>query len=152
MTTPMLRRLWPMLMLFATAMLPATALLLLAGCAGSVSAVRGNGVLLSEQRAAPPAPFDSVDLRGAMHVTITVDPSIPEPAIEIRADENLIPLVTTEVRSGTLHIDAERPLSSRNEIRVMIVTPSLAGARISGSGDLMAEGIEAQIFTGRVSG
>jgi hypothetical protein len=76
----------------------------------------------------------------------------PETSLTLTGDDNLLPLVRTEVREGTLHIGATRGVSSRRGIRVSLTTPSLQAVAVSGSSRVDARRFRAEAFRASVSG
>src|SRR6476619_2232567 len=69
------------------------------GSGSSSSSVEGSGVAASETRDVDP--FGSVELAGSNNVVIRVG---EQQSVIVRADDNLIDRVTTEVQSGNLVI------------------------------------------------
>ena len=102
--------------------------------------VRGNGVMKSEAR--PVSGFTSIGL--AIGAAVEVKLGTTE-GVTIQADENLLPLIETSVRHGTLEIKAVRDhLSlSSNSIRIVVQAKSIDGLAIGGSGSIMAEQLRA---------
>ena len=84
---------------FALAAIAVVALLLSACNFVVPGAVVGSGKIVSESR--PVSGFTKVDLTGYGDLTIDVNGS---EALTIEGDDNIVPLVTTEVRGDTLHI------------------------------------------------
>jgi hypothetical protein len=76
----------------------------------------------------------------------TVHVGAPE-RVEVRAGENVIDDVRTEVSGGALRIDFEHSGWGGNDVEVEAWTPSLDGIESDGSGDVEAEGVAAQAFT-----
>src|SRR5687768_12132665 len=89
------------------------------GCGVSVDwdgpSVAGSGVRTSVTRSV--ATFDHVDVGGAYDVVVRVGAA---PSVVLEGDDNLLPLIRTEVRDGTLHIDSEDDMRSRDPIRITI--------------------------------
>lgn len=90
--------------------------------------VKGSGNLASENRAV--SDFHGIDVSGVFQVEITAQ---KEFAVEVEADDNLLPLITTEVRNGILHIDADRRLSPRNPLKIRISAPDIDRLDASGA-------------------
>ncbi len=113
--------------------------------------VAGSGRMVTEKRS--PGSFQSIDLRGSM--TLVVRQTGRE-AVEVRADDNLLPLVETVVvkraGDGQLRIDSRGSYSTRNDIVVTVDVITLKGLAVSGSGDAVAEGIKADTLQTSVSG
>lgn len=107
--------------------------LLLTGCnfvGRTGKRVTGSGKIVSEQRSVPP--FTAISTSGALNVEVTCQ---KEQSLELEADDNLLPLVKTEVRDGTLHVRNEKDYSSGKSIRVRITVPDVAALTSSGAGE-----------------
>jgi len=93
--------------------------------------VKGNGLRRAEQRNLPS--FKAVDTTGAYEVEITCQ----KPAsFEIEADENILPLIKTEVRDGVLFVSTEKRYDTRNPVVLRITVPELNAVSSSGAGDI----------------
>lgn len=135
------------------------ATLLLAGTALSTTAqawelprgwpVEGSGQVVTQARVVPH--FTRLQAEGPF--TVTVRPGTAQ-RVQVRADDNLQPLVDTHVEGDTLVIAPPRDtaLNSRQKIEVLIDTPSLAAASLRGSGQLSLERLEGGPFTLALSG
>lgn len=93
-----------------------------------VNGVEGSGTTVTETRDL--TGFRSVDVGGVFQVEITAQKDF---AVEVEADDNLIGLIRTEVRSGVLHIEAENKFSSDNQVRIRISAPDIEGLFVSGA-------------------
>jgi Putative auto-transporter adhesin, head GIN domain len=98
-------------------------------------ALRGSGVTASETRVVPA--FGGVTLAGAADVTMDVG---GDQRVVVHADDNLLPLITTEVENGMLVISQTEPFDAATPTRVEVTAPSLDTLRLSGAGDLTMEG------------
>ena len=129
---------WPALAL-------ASSLLLLAGCGG----VRGSGVMASETR--PVSGFSEVALSGTGDVHIAQS---GQESLTIEAEDNLLPLLETFVDQGrlTLRTKPGVSISPTRTIRYRITVARLDAASISGSGKIVAEGVDSDRFTTSISG
>ena len=72
--------------------------------------------------------------------------------VQVRAGEKVIDDVGTEVRDGTLHVTFDHDGWGGNDVVVEASVPKLAGIDASGSGDIEADGIDADAFTLRSDG
>jgi len=109
----------------------------------SSSSVKGSGVAASETRDV--GPFGSVDLAGTNNVVIRVG---EQQSVVVRADDNLIDRVTTHVRSGKLVIgNTPGSFSTKSPMSVEVSVPALNALTLSGSGNIVVDGIEAQSLT-----
>jgi hypothetical protein len=110
-------------------------------------AVAGSGVRTSVTRTV--AAFDRVDIGGAYDVVIRVGAA---PSVVLEGDDNLLPLIRTEVRGGILHIDSEGDMRSRDPIRIAIGVATLNGVHSGGSSDVAVRDVRSEAFDASVSG
>ncbi len=103
----------------------------LAGCGG----VKGSGNLKSEPRQV--AEFHGVESRGIFEVT--VKQGAPQ-SVTVEADDNLLPLLTTEVQSGVLVLDLKSTISTNNPMKVEVTAPTFDQLSVSGTGSLATQG------------
>jgi hypothetical protein len=135
---------------FGRVIFPAALLIIAIGCFSFLDQKRGSGNVIAQERAID-QDFNGVNLVGSPTVRVTVDESA-EPKVVVTTDDNLQENVTTEIRDGVLVIDIEGNISTTKGIRVDVTVPSLASATLTGSGDIIAEGIEADDFTAKLTG
>lgn len=91
--------------------------------------VRGSGVRKTEKREL--AAFTEIETTGAFEVKVDCQ----KPAsFEIEADDNILPLVQTEVRNGVLRISTTKSYSSNGGIVVRVTMPDLARIKSTGAG------------------
>ena len=109
----------------------------------SGTGVQGSGVAASEPRTV--APFTSVDLAGSNNVVIRAG---KKQSVVVHADENLLDRVTTKVQSDTLVV-ANTPgsFSTNSPMRVEVTVPTLTELTLSGSGNVVVDGIAAKRLT-----
>jgi len=111
--------------------------LLLTACSTSgyrVGAARGSGNLSTETRSV--SGFDKISVEGSGDISLTQG---EQESLEIEAEDNLIPLITTEVRDGTLHIGFKRNAFWRTvfpskPIKFSITVTDLTNLEIDGAG------------------
>ena len=100
--------------------------------------VVGEGALTSETREV--GSFDGIEAGGGVHLEI----SLGEPlSVAVEAQANLLPILETEVRSGTLHIGGRESYTATRPVTVTIVTPTLERVNVSGGVIAMLDGLEA---------
>ena len=105
--------------------------------------VEGSGVPASETRDV--AAFAAVDLAGSNNVTIHVG---GEQAVVVSADDNLVDHVTTRVEGGKLLIGTTSgSFTTKAPMSVDVTIPALHAVTLSGSGTLVADGIDAKRMT-----
>lgn len=103
-------------------------LFVLSGC--HIGGVRGSGVRKTETREL--APFTSIETTGAYYVDVTCQKAN---SFEIEGDDNILPLITTEVRNGVLHISSTKGFSVRQSINLRIGTADLVAVKSTGVGN-----------------
>lgn len=94
--------------------------------------VDGSGRVVQQQRNV--GSFDSVETQGSENVDVRFG---PRPSLVIAADDNILPLIKTEVNGGKLKIGARGSFRMRGPIRVWITVPNLDSFTTSGSGDVV---------------
>jgi hypothetical protein len=123
-------------------------LLALGGCKfDSLSKTSGSGTMKMEKRELPA--FAAVDVSGAFEVEIVVQ---PQQSVEIEGDDNLLPLIKTEVKNGVLVINHEQSFSTRHKLRVRISAPDLDAISTSGASDIVATRVKSEDFKIDASG
>jgi hypothetical protein len=124
--------------------------ILASGCVvGAIGAVAGSGNAKQESREVPE--FTSVEVGSAIHATIRVG---PKALIVLEGDDNLLPLITTEVRAGRLVVRTEGGVNLKpsRPIKVEITTPALVGVAGAGASELDVVAAPAERFAIGASG
>jgi hypothetical protein len=111
--------------------------------------VVGSGRVASETRQV--RDFDEVVLTGSGTLTIT---QTGEESLTIQADDNILPLLTSDVsgRRLTLGTKPNTSFSTRSPIIYRLTVQQLSGLIVSGSGDATATGITSSSMSVRISG
>lgn len=102
----------------------------------------GNGVVGCGKVKAERRQVDRVDsivLKGPISLMFSQGGS---QFVRVTADENILPLVTTQVSGTTLHIECSDSFSTSNEITVEVEMPSIVKLSAHGSGDVEIYKIE----------
>lgn len=118
---------------------------LLAGCAD----VTGSGTMAEETRAT--GSFTRVSTHSGIELALTIGPAT---SVKLSGDDNLLPLVLTEVSGGELSIEFDdmQGFSSEIGLRAEVSAPEIVGVGASGGSTLRADGIDADAFSVEVSG
>ena len=104
-------------------------LISVAGCnIGNFGGVEDSGDAKSEMRNV--SDFKKIEAGGAVNLVIDAQ---KEFSVEIEADDNLLPLIKTEVSGDTLKITTEEKVSPKTRISVKISMPELASLNVSGA-------------------
>ncbi|MFZ1700085.1 MAG: head GIN domain-containing protein [Pyrinomonadaceae bacterium] len=96
-----------------------------------VGAVKGSGNVATDRRDL--TDFHGVDVSGVFKVEIVAQ---KEFGVEIEADDNLLPLIETELRRGVLHISTDGKISPSNLLVVRISAPDIDKLDISGAAEV----------------
>ncbi len=122
-------------------------LLAVSACDGSVFGVRGSGNVITESRDV--SGFSEIALFGSG--TVRVDVNGTE-SLTVEAEDNIMPLLKTEVSNGRLELSVESSISPTTDITYTVAAVELDGVTIAGSGDVTASGIAADLFDVEISG
>jgi hypothetical protein len=94
----------------------------------------GSGNIIIESRDA--IDFDKVDIGGAYKVFISQGST---ESVRVEADDNLLPLIKTEVRGNTLYIKSEQNLRASKTINIFLTIVKLSSLSASGSVDIESQ-------------
>lgn len=114
---------------------------LAAGCHRFHDEIAGSGKLRSEKRDV--GSFNSISTEGAFDLEIVCQK--PQ-SLEIEGDDNVLPLVSTEVSNNVLHIRNIRGYSVAEPVTLRISLPNLEGISASGAGNIEISGIKNEKF------
>lgn len=120
-------------------------MVVLAGC--SWTGIRGSGTAKTEVRTV--AAFSAVGLTGSIDAEIAAG---AESRVEISGDDNIVPLIITEVRGDRLEISTRNSVRPSVKLIARITVPRLTAIAVSGSGDIIAHGIQADHLAIALSG
>jgi hypothetical protein len=109
--------------------------------------VSGSGNVKSEKRDA--TGFNNIEVSGIFQVEIV---SGKEFSVEVQADDNILPLINTEVRGDTLEIGLSQAVSTHNDMIVRITAPDIEKVQTSGASKVSASGIKNDEFSLDTSG
>jgi hypothetical protein len=118
--------------------------LLSAGC--DWRGVRGNGTIKTEQR--PVGPFTRIEAGG--FYDIQWQPGLP--SFSLTTDENLLSHIETRMNGSVLKIETHGQIAPTHGVTVIITSPSLTGAELSGALKLKATQLSGDRFALDTSG
>ena len=101
-----------------------------AACHG-IRGIPGSGNIQRERRQI--AAFNSIETEGAFEIEIVCQK--PQ-SVEIEGDDNVLPLVSTEVSNNVLHIKNNRSYSVKKPVILKISVPDLKSINSSGAGSI----------------
>ena len=110
--------------------------------------VRGSGVVVSEVREAPE--FDRIQLFAVATVDVEVGQDVSP--LRIEAEDNLIGLVSAQVKDGALQITSSRPYTTTTAVVISVTTPVLNRVEHLGVGDFKLTGLSGGTFEAFMSG
>lgn len=99
--------------------------------------VVGNGQIDTESRKLEK--FDAIEIRIVGKVEIAIGKPSP---LKIKADGNILPLITTEVRDGRLVISSEKAFRSEQSPSFMITVADLKSVDVMGAADVNVRGLD----------
>jgi Putative auto-transporter adhesin, head GIN domain len=114
---------------------------LAASCAFHHNQVVGSGQRVRQKREIPA--FTSIRSEGAYQIEVVSQQAL---SLEVEADDNLMPIIRTEVNSGILRITTTTGFSSDKPIIVKIGTPDIEGIYASGAGTFEVSGLKNEKF------
>lgn len=121
-----------------------------AGCdvlEDATSGVRGSGDLASERREV--SEFTEISLAGSGDVQVEL--TGPE-SLVVTAENNLLPLLRTEVVDGRLEIEPMERMTATETITYTVTAAELEGVSIAGSGTVRVTGLDGGSFSAEISG
>jgi hypothetical protein len=126
---------------------------LLAGCkyapgGGGGDEVVGSGVMKTDRRGVPE--FDRLLVEGAFRVEVSCGGQ--SRGIEIEADDNLLPIIRTEVEGGRLRVRGERGMKTETLPRVRISVPNLSEVSLPGASVFRLDGLSNEALKVSVEG
>lgn len=111
------------------------------GCRLGHHNVAGSGNQKTEKRNV--GSFSSISTEGAFDIEVVCQK--PQD-IEIKGDDNILPLVSTEVSNNVLHIKSLRDYSVSAPIALKISVPDLEGFSSSGADSVEVSGVKNEKF------
>jgi len=96
--------------------------------------VDGNGNVVKETRSV--SSFDAIKIGGAFEVILSQGSS---EGLVVEADENLMELIRTEVRGGTLVVDTEENIRNSKSLNIYITFKELSKLKLSGAVEVKSD-------------
>lgn len=125
---------------FALILIPL--LLLFAGCKhGMHSGLRGSGKREVQKREV--ASFTSISTEGAFNIEVVAQQT---QGLEVEGDDNILPLISTEVSNGELRLRSSQNFSATEPISFKISVPNLEKVTVSGAGKIDVAGLKNDSF------
>jgi hypothetical protein len=122
--------------------------LIAAGCHYRIhDEVSGSGLRQTQKRSV--LAFTSISTEGSFDIEVVCQQPV---SLEIEGDDNILPLVTTEVSNNVLRIRNLRSYSTNDSIKLKISVPNLDGLSASGAGKIEISGLKNDKFEIDASG
>lgn len=99
------------------------------------SALKGSGNVQTENRSV--GSFDQIVVSSGIDLYITQGSST---GVKVEADDNIIPIIKTEVKGNTLKVYSEKGWRNAKKVRVNVTMPSIQGISASGGSDVYSVG------------
>lgn len=100
------------------------------------SGVTGSGNVINQSRSVEP--FHSIDLSGKGQLFVTQG---DHKDLEIEGEDNILDIMTTEVKGGVLYIDYEENLGKTKPIKIFCSAEEFKNFSISGAGKIIGESL-----------
>lgn len=113
----------------------------------SFGGARGSGNVKTETREL--TAFKSIDSGGSIQVEVVSQKS---QSVEVETDDNILPLIKTEIKNDTLYISSTERLAWVSPIKVRISMDKLEGLNLSGGSRVTASGVKSDKLDVDVSG
>ncbi|MGI8734161.1 MAG: head GIN domain-containing protein [Pyrinomonadaceae bacterium] len=114
---------------------------LITGCVFHHGEVIGSGQRQKQIREI--AAFTSISTEGAYEIDFEAQKPL---SLEIEADDNILPIITTDVSNGVLRIRSKTGFSVNQPIKLRITAPNLEGLSASGAGKIEVSGLQNEKF------
>lgn len=108
---------------------------------GGLFGVDGNGKIKEQVRDV--APFTSVALGGGLQGEVRLG---DVQKVTLVTDENLLPLITTTVKDGVLHVTSKQSIDPTRGAKVVIIAPTIDALSASGGTKLTAHVAKTRTF------
>jgi hypothetical protein len=103
---------------------------------GGLDVTPGSGHIVTQTREIPIFQELVVD----MSSNVRVSPG-NQARYTVKADDNILPLISFDVKDGRLLISCEKSFSTKNQIEIDLQVPGLARVVLNGSGNIMLDGV-----------
>lgn len=114
---------------------------------GNLSRTKGSGNAKSEKRNV--SDFKQIEAGGAIALEVVAQKDF---SVEVEADDNLLPLIKTEVSGDTLKISTADKISSKTKIIVKISMPELTSLDVSGASGAVVSDVKTDSLKLEASG
>jgi Putative auto-transporter adhesin, head GIN domain len=119
------------------------------GCTSmpGINKVKGSGVKKTEKRDVGQFASVEMDCPGVINLTAQ-----ERPGFEISGDDNIVPLITTEVKNNTLYIKSTKDYDPQGKLQINVSNPDFERFVFSGAGEATLSKIMNERLEVKVSG
>jgi hypothetical protein len=118
-----------------------------ASAACDLAGTRGEGAVKTDTRDV--GAFSRIETGAGIGVTVRVGPAR---ALEVHAQENLLPIIVTEVQNDTLFLRSAHVYTTSEKVEVVLTTPTLSRIVLSGGSRGSIDGLAANDMEIELSG
>jgi hypothetical protein len=111
------------------------------GCHVRMNQVKGSGRRGVQKRDIQP--FTSISTQGAYNINVVCQ---KDQTLEIEGDDNILPLISTNVSNNVLYIKSSQNYSANEPIVLRIAVPNLEALSVSGAGSIEVAGMKGDKF------
>jgi hypothetical protein len=111
------------------------------GCHAHMGGIKGSGHRGVQQRDVQP--FKSISTEGAFNINVVCQKA---QGLEIEGDDNILPLIITDVSDNVLYLKSRQPYSVSEPITLRVALPNLEALSISGAGNIEVTGLKGEKF------
>jgi len=115
--------------------------LLFAGCHHGFASVKGSGKRVTQKRDV--GPFTAISTDGAFDIEVVCQKDL---GVQVEADDNLLPLVETQVSGNTLHLRPATNYSTEDPPKIKITVPNIESFTANGAGKFQVSGLNNDKF------
>lgn len=116
--------------------------LLVSGCHHAMRAeIKGSGNRVKQKRDVEA--FTSIKTEGAFTIEVTCQ---KDQSVEVEGDDNILNLVTAEVRNNVLRLSNNGNYSTGEPVKFKISVPNLESVSVSGAGNIDIKGMNNEKF------
>ena len=108
---------------------------------GMHTGVKGSGKREVQKRDI--ASFKSISTEGAFTIEVQCQKDL---AVEVEADDNILPLVSTKVTGSVLYLKNSANYSTHEPVVIRISAPDVEGLSVSGAGSIDISGVKNEKF------
>lgn len=122
---------------------------LVSGCSSSAAlkTVSGSGVAKTEERKV--AAFSEIEVSGAADIKVICGKSV---GVVVSGDDNIVPLIKTEVEGNTLRIYCNESISPDKDLVITVTAPDVSAIAASGANDIEMVAVNNEALNIDVSG